>query len=65
MSNEENKILKRMELFFNNKEKALDWYKEPHSYFRGFFKQKVSPKEMLDMGKGEEVLKWIELTIGL
>lgn len=58
-------ILRRISRFYDNFDKALNWYETPNLYFGGRLdkRNEISPKEMVDNGKGYEVLEWIEKAI--
>lgn len=59
----EDKILTKMKLYYNDLKKALIWYQEPNMYF-SIANRNASPKEMVEAGRGQEVLQWINLSIG-
>jgi hypothetical protein len=54
------KILYRVGLFYASKEKALKWYETPHNFFKDRWGKIITPEKMVELGKGNEVLKWIE-----
>jgi hypothetical protein len=58
-------ILKRIEKFYSSKQKALDWYITPNRYFTVDNIEVASPQEMVERGKGDRVLNWIEIAIGV
>lgn len=53
-------ILRKISRFYDNFDAALEWYETPNIYFR----TKLSPKEMVESGKGHEVLDWINKAMG-
>lgn len=63
--NIEKKILKRMTHYYKSVEKATDWYNKLNRYFTtGYKNQTATPKQLVNEGRGKEVLEWIKLTIG-
>lgn len=56
--NTEEYILSRMERYFLSKEKVENWLDTPHRMLGG------TPRELLDTGRGEEILELIFNTIG-
>lgn len=54
-------ILSFITHFFNKDEKkAEEWYSKPHSFISD---NGDSPRQMVDDGKGLEVLKWIKMVL--
>lgn len=52
----------RMIHYYNgDKKKAEQWYNKPHPFISHFYK--LSPKEFVEKGMGEEVLRWLKLVI--
>jgi hypothetical protein len=63
MEETKEKILSIMSTYYHDKDKALEWYEKPNSYFSVGFNEKASPKEMVDNDKGKEVLEWLKLLL--
>lgn len=66
--NDEERILHRMTYYYGDKQKAIEWYNKKNQYFsitKWYTEHKASPKEVVDDGRSQEVLKWISVTIGL
>ena len=53
-------ILQIISHYFKNEKKALTWYDTPHKLLDDTGK---SPKDMVDSGRGEEVLNWIKMVL--
>ena len=56
-------IISIMTTYYYSRKRALDWYEKPNLYFSEGFNLKSSPKEMVDNGKGKEVLTWLKLIL--
>lgn len=54
-------ILKKISRFYDNFDQALEWYRTPNIYFR----EKLSPEQMVNNGKGQEVLEWVNKALDL
>jgi hypothetical protein len=65
ISNEklEIEIINILDRYYKSNVLAKEWYKKKNEYFT-YNDKKYSPKEMVDIGKGQEVLEWINLIIG-
>ena len=62
----EEEILKRMERHFLNADKAREWYYKPNIYFMsGYNDDPTTPALMVLEGRGDEVLAWIKMCIGI
>jgi hypothetical protein len=57
-------IIKLVEHYYNNKEKTELWYRKPNIYFQKYNKDKISPSQMVEEGRGDEVLNWLKLLLG-
>lgn len=60
MINYEEQILSLMTHYYLSEKKAKEWYTKPH---RILSDRNYSPKEMVDAGNGEEVLKWLKMIL--
>ena len=55
-------IFNKISLFFNKDlERCQKWYETKHPYISD--KDSLSPKQYVDLGRGEEVLKWIKIAL--
>jgi len=63
MKEVEEKILSIMTIYYNNQDKAMEWYEKPSIYFSVGFKDKASPKDMVEENRGKEVIEWLELLL--
>lgn len=57
------KILRDMSAYYHSEDKAKQWYDKPHKYFTGDWGVILSPKDMVELNRGNEVLQWIKLCI--
>ena len=57
------KILRRMTIYYNNEEKAIDWYNRPNENLAYYRKDRPTPKEMIEDNRGKELWKWIKIAI--
>lgn len=61
MKNTEKEILNLISGYYDkNQDKALTWYNTPHKLLSDHGK---SPKQMVDEGKGQEVLTWLKMVL--
>jgi hypothetical protein len=58
------KILYIATKYYGNEERAEIWYETPSLYFTTGFKTEASPKDMVEAGRGLEVLEWLNLILG-
>ena len=57
-------ILQRLTRYYdNNRDRALEKYREKHGHFRDHMGLRLSMEEVVDSGKGEEVLNFLEMVL--
>lgn len=61
MKNTEKEILNLISMHYDkNQEKALTWYNTPHKILSDYGK---SPKQIVEEGRGKEVLEWLKMVL--
>lgn len=56
-------ILRFISIYYHSDTKAEIWYNKPNRYFSKDWIDAISPKDMVDQGRGNEVLDWINKAI--
>lgn len=53
-------IIHLLTKYYQDEQKALDWYSKPYFYFTGQYGKTLSPEEMVDQKRGKEVIEWLK-----
>jgi len=53
-------IMRKLEVYYDSHEQALEVYNTPHLFFTDHLDRKRTMAEMVELGKGNEVLEFIE-----